>query len=86
MKKWEDILKDSKISKDALNEYKHINITSLGKEIATFPLLLHPYSLQLIQKTGAPTWEQTVLNEGALLDLARTEPFLEGVAKAHHKR
>lgn len=69
-----------------LTSILHLHITSLGKGIATFPLRLHPCRLQLNQKTGAPRWEQTALNEETLLDLARTEPFPAGVAKAHHKR
>jgi lysine 2,3-aminomutase len=68
MEKWQDILRDSVTSPTLLNEYFNVDITSLDKVIATYPMRINPYYLQLIQKTGAPLWKQAVPDVAELLD------------------
>lgn len=68
MKKWQDILKDSITSPAALHEYFNIDITSLDKVIATFPMRINRYYLQLIEKAGDPLWKQAVPDGKELLD------------------
>lgn len=68
MEKWQDILRDSVTSPTLLNEYFNVDITSLDKVIATFPMRINTYYLQLIQKTGAPLWKQAVPDVAELHD------------------
>jgi lysine 2,3-aminomutase len=68
MEQWQDILRDSVTSPTLLNKYFDVDITSLDKVIATFPMRINPYYLQLIQKTGAPLWKQAVPDVAELCD------------------
>lgn len=68
MEKWQDILRDSVTSPTLLNEYFNVDITSLDKVIAMFPMRINSYYLQLIQKTGAPLWKQAVPDVAELID------------------
>jgi lysine 2,3-aminomutase len=68
MKTWHDILKDSITSPAALNESFNVDLTSLDKVIATFPMRINPYYLQLIKKIGDPLWQQAVPSAAELLD------------------
>lgn len=68
MKKWQDILRNSITSGAHLNEYHTIDITSLETVIATFPMRINPYYLQLIKKAGGPLWKQAVPDPAELLD------------------
>jgi lysine 2,3-aminomutase len=68
MEKWQDILRDSITSPTLLNKYFNVDITSLDKVIATFPMRINSYYLKLIQKTGAPLWKQAVPDTNELLD------------------
>ncbi len=68
MKNWQDILRDSITSPAALNEYYSIDVNSLETVIATFPMRINPYYLQLIKKAGGPLWKQAVPDVAELLD------------------
>lgn len=68
MKKWQDILKDSITSPAVLNKHFNVDISSLDKVVASFPMRINPYYLQLIQKAGDPLWRQAVPDSAELLD------------------
>lgn len=68
MKNWQDILRASITSPADLNEHFNIDITSLSKVAAAFPMRINPYYLQLIEKTGDPLWKQAVPDAAELLD------------------
>ncbi|MDO9043488.1 MAG: KamA family radical SAM protein [Desulfocapsaceae bacterium] len=68
MEKWQEILRDSVTSPTLLKNYFNVDVTSLDKVIATFPMRINPYYLQLILKTGAPLWKQAVPDVAELLD------------------
>ena len=68
MEKWQAILRDSVTSPTLLSKYFNVDITSLDKVIATFPMRINPYYLKLIQKTGVPLWKQAVPDVAELLD------------------
>ncbi len=68
MKKWIDILDASVTSPAALNEHFAIDVTSLAKVAAAFPMRINPYYLQLIKKVGDPLWKQAVPDVVELFD------------------
>jgi lysine 2,3-aminomutase len=68
MKNWQDILRESITSLAALNEFYSIDITSLETVIATFPMRINSYYLQLIKNAGGPLWKQAVPDVAELLD------------------
>lgn len=87
MKTWQDILGDSITSAASLQEYlgqlgtevnaapqtAHLNITSISRIIATYPMRINSYYLQLIKKVGDPLWKQAVPDAAELLDLVCIE-------------
>lgn len=68
MKTWQDILKDSINSSAALNAYFNTQHTSIDTIIATYPMRINSYYLQLIQNAGDALWKQAVPVEAELND------------------
>lgn len=69
MKTWQEILQDSITSPASLNDYSvMVDLTSLDQVIATFPMRINSYYLQLIKKAGSPLWKQAVPDAAELLD------------------
>ncbi len=82
MKTWQDILGDSITAAahlkehlsqiatklDAAPEEAYLNTTSMSRIIATYPMRINPYYLQLIKKVGDPLWRQAVPDMAELLD------------------
>jgi lysine 2,3-aminomutase len=72
MKNWQDILKESITSPAALNEHFNgdgtLDVPSLDKVSAAFPMRINPYYLQLIRKAGDPLWKQAVPDLAELRD------------------
>ncbi|MBU0663127.1 MAG: KamA family radical SAM protein [Proteobacteria bacterium] len=90
MKKWQEILRDSITSPAALNNYFNVNITSLDKVIATFPMRINPYYLKLIQKIGDPLWKQAIpdvaeLHDSVCIEDPLAEENLSPVPNLVHK-
>lgn len=68
MNTWQEILKNSITHPAELNRFFDVNITSLDNVIATFPMRINAYYLQLIKKAGDPLWRQAVPDEAELQD------------------
>lgn len=68
MNTWQDILKNSVTHPKELQNSYNINITSLDKVIATFPMRINAYYLRLIKEIGDPLWRQAVPDEAELDD------------------
>lgn len=45
-----------------------LDITSISRIIATYPMRINPYYLQLIKKIGDPLWKQAIPDSAELLD------------------
>ena len=68
MKKWQDILGESITSPADLSEHFNVDITTLSRVTAAFPMRINPYYLQLIKKAGDPLWKQAIPDAAELFD------------------
>ena len=60
MKTWQEILSESVTTFADLQKHLNCNTTALEDVIATFPMRINPYFLELIKQHGTPLWRQAV--------------------------
>jgi len=51
-----------------IHSHPPLDITSISRIIATYPMRINPYYLQLIKKIGTPLWKQAIPDSAELLD------------------
>lgn len=68
MKHWKELLAQSVTTLDDLKKHLNCDITALEEVIATFPMRINPYFLDLIKKNGDPLLLQVVPNQAEIRD------------------
>ncbi|MEE4242441.1 MAG: KamA family radical SAM protein [Desulfopila sp.] len=90
MKNWQNLLSQSVTTFNDLKKHLNCNNKMLEEVIATFPMRINPYFLDLIKKHGSPLWLQVVPSPLELQDTVCIadplgEEYLSPVANLVHK-